>query len=52
MLIKSPLANFPRDGLLRHDFVIRLGYGDNIAEASKVIIEELTNMSISLRQKG
>lgn len=33
MLIKNPLTNFTRDGLQRHDFVLGLDYGDNIANA-------------------
>ena len=52
MLIKSPLTNFTRDGLMRHDFVIGLDYGDNIAEATRVIIEELTSMANITKAEG
>jgi small-conductance mechanosensitive channel len=43
MLIKNPLHNFTRDGLLRYDFVIGLDYGDNIAKAGKVIMNSLAS---------
>jgi len=45
MLIKNPLHNYTRDGLLRYDFVIGLDYGDNIAEAGRVIMNTLTSES-------
>ena len=52
MLIKSPLTNFTRDGLMRYDFVIGLDYGDNIAEAIRVIIDELSNMANITKAEG
>ncbi|MFT5914599.1 MAG: small-conductance mechanosensitive channel [Flammeovirgaceae bacterium] len=39
MLMKNPLINYTRDGLLRHDFLIGLDYGDNIPKAIQVIIQ-------------
>lgn len=41
MLIKNPLSNYTRDGLLRYDFLVGLDYGDSITEAGKVIMETL-----------
>lgn len=41
MLIKFPLENYTRDGLLRYDFVIGLDYGADIAGASKIISQTL-----------
>ncbi|KOF02476.1 hypothetical protein OB69_11915 [Roseivirga seohaensis subsp. aquiponti] len=52
MLIKSPLTNFTRDGLMRYDFIIGLDYGDNIAEAIRVIIDELNNMANITKAEG
>ena len=52
MLIKSPLTNFTRDGLMRYDFIIGLDYGDNIAEAIRVIIDELSNMANITKAEG
>ncbi|MCA6073642.1 mechanosensitive ion channel family protein [Fulvivirga sedimenti] len=43
LLLKNPLVNYTRDGLLRHDFVIGLDYGDNIAKAIRAVMEELTS---------
>ncbi len=45
MLIKNPLSNYTRDGLLRYDFVVGLDYGDSITEAGKVIMENLKSES-------
>ncbi len=39
MLMKNPLVNFTRDGLLRHDFLIGLDYGDNIPRAIQIIMQ-------------
>lgn len=40
-LIKNSLSNYTRDGLLRHDFLIGIDYGDSPVEAIKVILETL-----------
>ncbi|MCB2208617.1 MAG: mechanosensitive ion channel family protein [Bacteroidetes bacterium] len=45
ILIKNPVQNFTRDGLLRYDFVVGLDYGDDIAEAGKVIMDTLRSES-------
>ncbi|UII24769.1 mechanosensitive ion channel family protein [Fulvivirga maritima] len=44
ILIKQPLTNFTRDGLMRHDFIVGLDYGDDIARATTVILDELSKM--------
>ncbi len=36
-LIKNALINYTRDGLLRHDFVVGLDYGDDVIAASQLI---------------
>lgn len=41
LLIKSPLINYTRDGLLRHDFLIGLDYGDNIVSAINSILSTI-----------
>ncbi|TRX60524.1 mechanosensitive ion channel family protein [Fulvivirga sp. M361] len=41
MLIKNPLINYTRDGLLRHDFVVGIDYGDDVTQAGAVIMEAL-----------
>ncbi|WOK06034.1 mechanosensitive ion channel family protein [Imperialibacter roseus] len=41
-LIKSPLINYTRDGLLRYDFLIGIDYGDDIAAVGKLIIDTLS----------
>jgi small conductance mechanosensitive channel len=37
LLIKNPLLNYTRDGLLRYDFLIGLDYGDDIREVGRLI---------------
>ncbi len=47
MVVKSPLTNFTKDGLMRHDFIIGLDYGVDIADAIRTIltsIKELENI--------
>jgi len=41
MLIKNPLINYTRDGLLRHDFVIGIDYGNDIMEARRLILKSI-----------
>jgi small-conductance mechanosensitive channel len=41
MLIKNPLSNFTRDGLLRYNFVLGIDYGDDIGKAMKVVLDSL-----------
>ncbi|MEJ2006305.1 MAG: mechanosensitive ion channel [Cyclobacteriaceae bacterium] len=41
LIIKNPLINYTRDGLLRHDFLIGLDYDDDISAAITAIMEEL-----------
>ncbi len=44
MLVKNPLSNYTRDGLLRHKFVLGLDYGDDIALAMKTVLDDLAKM--------
>jgi len=41
MLVKNPLSNYTRDGLLRYKFVLGIDYGDNIGKAMQVVISAL-----------
>ena len=41
LLIKNPLSNYTRDGLLRYDFIIGLDYASNISDAIKLIMKTL-----------
>jgi len=41
MMIKNPLTNYTKDGLMRHEFVVGIDYGDDMAEASRVITETM-----------
>lgn len=45
MLIKNPLTNYTKDGLLRHDFVIGLDYGEDILEANQVMLKTLQEVT-------
>ncbi|MBX2840636.1 MAG: mechanosensitive ion channel family protein [Flammeovirgaceae bacterium] len=45
ILIKHPLINFTRDGLLRYDFLIGLDYGDDIPKAVSLIKKTLEKES-------
>lgn len=44
MLVKNPLSNYTRDGLLRHKFVLGIDYGDNIGKAMRIVISALRKM--------
>jgi small-conductance mechanosensitive channel len=44
MLVKNPLSNYTRDGLLRHKFVLGIDYGDNIGKAMQVVMGALKKM--------
>ncbi|HET8859966.1 mechanosensitive ion channel family protein [Marivirga sp.] len=41
LLIKNPLTNYTKDGLMRHEFVIGMDYNININEATKLILTTL-----------
>jgi small-conductance mechanosensitive channel len=41
MLIKHPLSNYTRDGLLRYDFVVGLDYGSDLSRAIQLIMQYL-----------
>ena len=41
IILKEPLTNFTRDGLIRLEFVVGIDYDDNIAEAIKLISDTL-----------
>jgi len=41
MLIKQPLVNYTRDGLLRYDFLVGVDYSDNLKEVTSLIKKSL-----------
>lgn len=45
MLVKNPLSNFTRDGLLRHKFILGIDYGDNVGKAMQVVLEQLESLT-------
>lgn len=44
IMLKSPLTNYTQDGLLRHDFIVGLDYGESIPKVMKVINAALANI--------
>jgi len=44
LLIKNPLTNYTKDGLMQHDFVIGIDYGEDVAEVTKSILETLNTL--------
>ncbi len=52
MLVKNPLSNYTRDGLLRHKFVLGIDYGDNISKAMQVVIGALKRMDELEQSQG
>lgn len=44
MLIKNPLTNYTKDGLMRHDFVIGIDYGEDVAQVNKSVLETLYSL--------
>lgn len=44
MMIKNPLTNYTRDGLMRHDFIVGIDYGEDIGCATSVILGVLNEM--------
>jgi len=44
MILKNPLLNYTRDGLLRFDFVVGIDQGDDANQVRALIIKNLDNM--------
>jgi small-conductance mechanosensitive channel len=44
-LIKNPLINYTQDGLLRHDFIIGLDYGESIKDVMQEIDSTLSGIT-------
>lgn len=51
MMIKNPLVNYTKDGLMRHDFVVGLDYGEDVAEAIAVIMKSLKAVTSIVQKK-
>ncbi len=51
-IIKSPLYNYTIDGYLRYDFVIGFGYGTNISDAIKTIMQTLNTIDGVLQDEN
>ncbi len=43
ILVKNPLINYTRDGLMRHDFDVGIDYGEDVVEATQFIMQTLNN---------
>jgi len=44
-MVKNPLINYTQDGLLRHDFIVGLDYGEAIPEVIRVIDQALMDIT-------
>lgn len=51
-LIKNPLINYTQDGLLRHDFIVGLDYGESIKAVMEVINHTLNNVKEIVHAEG
>ncbi len=51
IMIKNPLTNYTRDGLMRHDFELGIDYGENVANASEIIMSTLKKLD-NIVQEG
>jgi small-conductance mechanosensitive channel len=51
MMIKNPLINYTKDGLMRHDFEVGLDYGEDVAEAIAVIMKTLKARPTIMQEK-
>lgn len=52
LMVKSPLSNYTRDGLLRYDFIIGLDYSTDITKATAVIIKALKKEDYIEQKEG
>lgn len=52
MIVKSPLLNSTRDGLLRFDFAVGVDYSNNIHRARELILKTLTGKPGVLKDPG
>jgi small-conductance mechanosensitive channel len=44
MLVKNPLSNYTKDGLLRHKFLLGIDYGDDAMRAMQLLSNKLKNI--------
>lgn len=51
-LIKNMLTNYTRDGLMRHNFIIGIDYGDDLVKANQVILDELSRVDGLVKNMG
>ncbi|GAB5522387.1 MAG: hypothetical protein Roseis2KO_02590 [Roseivirga sp.] len=52
ILIKNPLTNYTKDGLIRHDFTVGIDYGDDVTRATETIMKELESTKHITRSTG
>ncbi len=50
MMVKSVLTNYTRNGLLRHEFAVRLAHDDDAGRARNVILDYLNAQEIVLKR--
>jgi len=51
MMIKNPLTNYTKDGLMRHDFELGIDYGEDVAHATEIIMQTLNKLD-NIVQEG
>jgi small-conductance mechanosensitive channel len=50
MILKNPLLNFTRDGLLRFDFIVGIDQADDANKARKIILEDINEIDGVLKK--
>lgn len=51
MMIKNPLTNYTKDGLMRHDFELGIDYGEDVTNAIEIIMQTLNKLD-NIVQEG
>ncbi len=51
IMVKNPLTNFTRDGLMRHDFLVGIDYEEDVTEAIHAILDEMESLPDIVKSK-